>query len=231
MNSIFRPILNLASSKRLACSTEAANWLFGKKKLNEIVIVNNGIDTDRFTFNEENRQRIRKKYQISNDTLLIGHIGRFSEQKNHKFILDVFKEIKYQHPNSKLLLLGVGELQNIIEGKVQQMHLNNDVIFAGLKSNTQDFYSAFDVFLMPSIYEGLPVVGIEAQSEGLPCFFSSNISNLIKITQNAHVLPLSMGPQKWAEVILATSIEKSNRNEYADKVSASGFSIKSTVFP
>ncbi|MCC4357480.1 glycosyltransferase [Limosilactobacillus reuteri] len=229
INSVFRPLLNLYSSTKLACSVEASNWLFGSKNINKVKIINNGIDTNRFQFNEKSRKRIRKQYQLDNDTFVIGHIGRFSEQKNHDFLIKIFSEVKRLRPNSKLLLLGVGELQSSIRKQVKLMNLDKDVIFCDLKSNTQDYYSAFDVFVMPSLYEGLPVVGIEAQSEGLPCFFSSNISNLIKITDNANIIPLTDNAKKWANKIVSVSNIINSRKNYAGIVSDKGFSIESTV--
>lgn len=229
INSLFRPIINLSSSIRLACSAEASNWLFGSNNIDKVKIINNGIDTNRFKFNPVARKRIRDQYHINENTFVIGHIGRFSEQKNHKFIIEIFSEIKKVRPNSKLMLIGVGELQPSIKKLVKSLKLNTDVIFCDLKSNTQDYYSTFDVFLMPSLYEGLPVVGIEAQSEGLPCFFSSKISNLIKITDNANILLLTDSAEKWASKIVLSSASIENRKDYAGIVKEKGFSIESTV--
>lgn len=229
VNSLFRPIVNLSSSTELACSAEAAKWLFGKNKLSKVEIINNGIDTDRFTFNKASRQKVRKQYGIQDDTFLVGHIGRFSEQKNHKFLLEIFKKVKKTKPNSKLMLVGAGELEEAIRKNVVKLGLEKDVIFCGLHSNTEDFYSAFDAFLMPSLYEGLPIVGIEAQSEGLPCFFSANISDLISITDNANILPLDKGPEFWADKVIQSYETPQERKSYSNVVLNKGFSIKSTV--
>ena len=229
INSLFKPVVNLSSSVKLACSVEAAKWLFGKRNLSKVKIINNGIDTNRFTFNEASRRKIRNQYGIHDDTLLIGHIGRFSEQKNHKFILEIFRKIREKEPNAKLMLIGVGELQEEIKKRVNQLGMEDNVIFGGLKSNTEDLYSAFDVFLMPSLYEGLPIVGIEAQSEGLPCFFSSNISGFIKITSNANILSLDDEPEIWANKVIRSWKASQNRKDYSKVVLNKGFSIKSTV--
>lgn len=227
INGLFRPLINMVSSKKIACSQNAAEWLFGKTK--NIKIINNGIDTYRFTFNKEKRSLIRSKYGIDDNTLLVGHIGRFSEQKNHTFIINVFHKIKEKKLNSKLMLLGIGELQESIRKQVELLGLQNDVLFCNLRENTQDYYSAFDIFLMPSLYEGLPVVGIEAQSEGLPCFFSSNISPLIKITNNANIISLDESAEKWAKMILDFDLNSLDRTKYSKVVLNKGFSIKSTV--
>jgi len=175
INSIFRPIVNRVSYKRLACSKSAAEWLFGKKRVNDTQIIINGIDTERFTYNAEARDRVRKQYGIAENQFVIGHIGRFSEQKNHAFILDIFSEVLKQKPKTLLLLVGVGELMDQIKSIVQERGIEKSVLFAGKQSRTEDYYSSFDCFLMPSLYEGLPVVGVEAQCEGLDCFFSNQI--------------------------------------------------------
>lgn len=230
INSIFRPLVNSVSVKKLSCSREATNWLFGSKKSKEVITINNGIDTNRFTFNKKARKRIRSKYGILDDTLVIGHIGRFSEQKNHKFILEIFKEIVRQHNNSVLMLVGVGELENKIKEQVTVLHLNRKVIFCELQNKTEDFYSSFDIFLMPSLYEGLPVVGIEAQCEGLPCFFSNKISSKILITQSAQCISLEKSPAIWAREILNYRLTSNyNRKNGAKEIVDKGYSIRFTI--
>lgn len=229
INSIFRPLVNKVSVKELSCSKEATDWLFGKKREKSAIIINNGIDTRRFTFNPNARSKIRSKYKISNETLVIGHIGRFSEQKNHKFILEIFKSILNRKKDSVLMLVGTGELLNDIKNQVNKLNLNKNVIFCGLQSNTADFYSAFDVFLMPSLYEGLPVVGIEAQSEGLPCFFSANISSAIKITDKSFIISLDKSANYWAKEILRQANTIPDRFCYPTWVNQKKYSIKSTV--
>lgn len=228
VNNLFRPLLNLVSSKRLSCSDEATKWLFGSKHLRDTKLINNGIDTRRFSFNFDNRRRIRQRYRIADDTLLIGHIGRFSEQKNHEKIIEIFQKVLDKKPNSKLLLIGVGERKADIKTLVKNQNLSDDVIFAGKQMETEAFYSAFDVFLMPSLYEGLPIVGIEAQSMGLPCFFATTIDSKIVLTDRTKLLSLDSSSDIWAEQILAVdfSIE---RTKYPKIIDDKGFSIKSTV--
>lgn len=227
INRIFRPIVNLISSKRLACSTFAADWLFGKKYGKGAIIINNGIDTKRFEFNNEARRKIRDKFLID-DNLIIGHIGRFSEQKNHKFIVKIFNEILKKVPNAKLMLVGVGELENAVKELCINLDIMDSVIFCGSHNNIEEYYCAFDVFLMPSLYEGLPIVGIEAQSEGLQCFFSSNISEQIKITDKSIIMSLQKSEKEWADAILEKLISK-DRYIYAKRVANAGYSIEATV--
>ncbi|NQG98072.1 glycosyltransferase [Streptococcus suis] len=227
VNALFRGILNLCTSKRLSCSDEATRWLFGKKYIGQTKIINNGIDTAKFTFSQDKRVEIRNQYDINDDIFVIGHIGRFSEQKNHKKIISIFNKVKQLNPNTKLLLVGTGELQDEIKGSLPDS-LIDFVIFAGKQADTEAYYSAFDVFLMPSLYEGLPIVGVEAQSMGLPCFFSNTIDSQIILTDNAFVLELNESDDYWAENILLTNIKK-DRMQYPEVIKKKSFSIQKTI--
>ena len=227
INMIFRPILNLVTCKWLACSKVAAEWLFGNEA-DKAIIINNGIDTERFIYREEKRNLIRSKYGIK-DELVIGHIGRFSEQKNHEKIIEVFSEIKKKVSDAKLLLVGVGEKEELIKNIVNSMDCKEDIILAGKQMETEAYYSAFDVFLMPSLYEGLPIVGIEAQSTGLPCFFSDGIDKQILISNRATMIALSNSAKDWAITIVSAIDSKENRECYAKVIEEKGYSIKSTI--
>lgn len=228
VNTIFRPLLNLMTYKRLSCSDEATKWLFGKRYLGTTIKVNNGIDVDRFTFKKEHRQAIREQYHISEHDFVVGHIGRFSEQKNHSKILEIFDQIIRKRPNAKLILVGVGENLEEIKQNVEKLHYKKSIIFAGKQIKTEEYYSAFDVFLMPSLYEGLPIVGVEAQSEGLQCFFSTNIDRDIILSNNAHLLSLNLDSSIWADRILKTPKVR-NRENYSQIIDKANFSIGSTV--
>ncbi len=227
INSLFRPIVNMISAKRLSCSKVATEWLFGKKYIDKTIIINNGIDTDKFIYSLDKRIRIRKQYDLKNE-FLIGHIGRFSEQKNHEFILKIFKKIIFEDSSAKLMLVGVGEKEVIIRQLCNEMQLDKSVIFAGSQMEIEAYYCAFDVFLMPSLYEGLPIVGIEAQAEGLPCFFSSNISEKILITDRATVTSLDVPDDKWAKNIMLNK-GLGQREKYAKVVKEKGYDIHETV--
>lgn len=227
INRLFRPIVNAVSKKRLACSDVAADWLFGKHNRKKTVMINNGIDTNRFAYDEIKRAEIRTQYQID-DCFVVGHIGRFAEQKNHEFILEIFSQVYKRKSNARLLLVGEGEKEEQIRTLCRQLNLEKAVIFAGKHPRTEDYYSAFDVFLMPSLYEGLPIVGIEAQSEGLPCFFSDQISEQIKLTDLANIHSLSESAEVWAEYILNCSVTH-DRKIYPDKIREKKFDIQSTV--
>lgn len=228
INTLFRPILNFITDIRLSCSDEATKWLFGKKHLCDTILINNGIDTDRFTFNEKSRNIVRCKYSISNDTFVIGHVGRFSEQKNHEKIIEIFQNVLELQPNSKLILVGVGEKEEKIKKIVLEQEISDRVIFAGKQMKVESFYNAFDAFLMPSLYEGLPIVGVEAQSMGLPCFFSTNIDPKVVLTDRTKLISLSKAPKLWAKEVLKTDYSL-DRKIYSSIVDNKNFSIKATV--
>lgn len=229
INSLFRPAVNKVSIKELSCSKEATDWLFGSAKESDVEIINNGIDTHRFTFDADARKRIRRKYKLTENDLVIGHIGRFSEQKNHKFILQVFAEVLKMDPNARLMLIGTGELENEVKRQAKDLAIFDRVIWAGIHNNTEDYYSAFDVFFMPSLYEGLPVVGIESQSEGLPCVFSDQITQQLAITDLCEFKPLNDSVSDWSRSILSKRNAGEKRRLYAKKVAEAGYSIEATI--
>ena len=153
----------------MCCSELAGRWLFGDKAYDsgKVYLLNNAIDLDKFKYNESLRKEKRKELGIGEDTLVIGHIGRFVAQKNHTFLIDIFNELHKKNHNSLLLLVGQGPLKEEIENKVKELKLNDSVRFLGQRNDANELYQAFDVFCLPSLYEGLPVVGVEAQATGL----------------------------------------------------------------
>ena len=227
INTIFRTVVNRITYRRLACSRVAAEWLFGKKEADHTQIIINGIDIKRFTFNPSTRSRVRNEYGIGNE-LVIGHIGRFSEQKNHPFILKIFKALLELNPAAKLMLVGTGEDENRIKDLGKEMGINNSIIYTGKQSRAEDYYSAFDVFLMPSLYEGLPIVGVEAQCEGLPCYFSDQIDEQIMITDQVQMLSLNLSADTWAKRVLEQGRVK-DRLSAPSVISQAGYSITGTV--
>ncbi len=199
---IFRFILNKITDKYVACSMLAAEWMFGKKiiKSKKITIINNAIDADKFIFNESIRNKIRKELKIEND-FVIGHVGRFNKQKNHVGLLKIFYELAKEENDVKLLLIGTGELQEDIKKHVQKLNLSDKVLFLGVMDNVNEYYNAMDIFLLPSLFEGLPIVGIEAQANGLKCIFSDSITKEVDITKNACFLPINES-RLWIDKIL-----------------------------
>lgn len=227
LNRPCRGILNSLSTYRLACSDHAAAWLFGRGHVTETYMVRNGIDTKAFTYSYERRKRVRSTLGLTNDCV-VGNIGRFAEVKNHRRLLRIFSLLRERCPNARLCLVGTGELYNEIVACCKRLGLSNHVDFLGLRSDTSELYSAFDVFVMPSFYEGLPMVLVEAQASGLPIVMSDTISNdAIIIEDLCHTLSLDESDEKWAETI--ENAECSNRESYASRVEQAGFGIRSIV--
>lgn len=193
----------LFATDHFACGRDAAVYLFGDKAVEagKVTILSNAIDLETFKFDDDIRQRIRRENRIADSTTVVGHVGRFFEQKNHSFLIDIFDAYQKTNPNSLLLLFGDGELKEKIEKKVHQLKLDKAVKFMGVKSNINEWYQAMDLFLLPSLFEGLPVVGVEAQASGLPCVFSDAITSEIKISDHVTFVPLAYSADEWADTI------------------------------
>lgn len=183
---------------KLACSTEAGQYLFG----NEVFyLAKNAIDAGRFEFNAAKRAKVRNQFGWSDQNLVIGHIGRFNLQKNHSFLEDVFSQLIKNRPDARLLLVGAGETRENVKHQVDRLGLSSKVIFKEVTDDPGSYYSAMDVFVMPSLFEGLPLAGIEAQCSGLPCYFSQEITREVAISENAFFLNLADGDISWASAI------------------------------
>lgn len=227
--TIIKNILKLFSrgfSTNLAAnSLYAARWLYGDKASNTYIL-RNALDLEKYKFDEIERQRTREKYELENK-FVIGHVGRFSYQKNHDFLIDVFYEIIKRNPNAMLLLIGYGELEQKIKEKVLRLGLDPNVIFIGKTEDLAKYYNAMDCFVLPSFYEGLPVVGIEAQAFGLPCVFSSEITPETKILDTCSFLSLEESADIWAERILQNQNLK--RNDNNELIKSAGYDLKEEV--
>lgn len=196
-NMLLGKIGLLLSNKKFSCSNLAGKFLYKQKKY---VLVNNAIELKKYKFNEKKRKEIRKKYNV-NDEVIIGHIGRFSEQKNHRFLIELLEKLNIRYPNKyKMMLIGDGHLYDEIINNAKQKNVYDNIIFIKNINNTCDYYNAFDIFVLPSFFEGLPVVGIEAQANGLPCIFSNAITNEVKINENVIFLPIN-DTKEWSNII------------------------------
>jgi glycosyltransferase involved in cell wall biosynthesis len=231
MNIAYKFVLNNAikgvtkyGNLFIACSKEAGNWLFRDK---EFVVLNNAIDVDKYIYNEKVRLHQRANNNLSSH-LVIGHVGRFSEQKNHKFVVDIFYEVCKQQKDAMLMLVGTGELEQEIKEKIFSLGLQDNTIFMGNRSDVNELMQAMDIFILPSLFEGLPLVGIEAQATGLPCVVSDTVSKDVKITPNVSFMSLESAPSEWAECILNMSKNTVRANTRSDIIS-SGYDIKSVV--
>lgn len=181
----------------IAPSKLAAKYTFGRT--NAVNYLHNGIDFEQYKYNEEKRNNIRNLHNIPNDYIVFGHIGRFDKQKNHKFMIEIFSEYHLHHPNSVLMLVGNGELADECKKISIDLGINNSVLFCGQNQNISDYLSAMDVFMLPSLYEGMPNTLIEAQANGLPCLVSSTITTEANITNNCCFI--SLKKEKWISVL------------------------------
>ncbi|MEG1297188.1 MAG: glycosyltransferase, partial [Niameybacter sp.] len=186
---------------QFACSTTAANWMYGRKKAARSIQMNNAIDTEKFRFNPDTRETIRQQLHLENN-FVIGHVGRFYKQKNHEFLIRIFSEVYKAEKRSRLLLVGTGELQEKIEAQIKDLGIQDQVIFLGNRDDVHDVLQAFDVLLFPSLFEGLPVVMVEAQASGVRCVVSDRITRETVITPLVEVLSLEDTPQNWARTVL-----------------------------
>lgn len=212
IGNLCKPLLKKYATDYFACAYLAGEWLFGKKAVKDgkVRVIHNAVEYEKFKFNEEKRIEIRNRLNI-NEKLVIGNVGRFSEQKNHEFLIDIFNEIHKKNKMSTLMLIGKGEKEELIRKKVKELGLENDVIFMGFCDNVNELMWAMDIFLMPSLHEGLPVVGIEAQAAGLPCFMSKYvITDEVKITELVKFIELKQSPREWAEEILNSDLSRKN---------------------
>lgn len=203
-----------------ACGEKAGEWMFEGKNF---FILNNAIDAGLYVFDINRRKKIRKTLGISEETLLIGHVGRFSTQKNHGMLIKIYEAIKKKVPDSKLLLIGVGDLMDKTKTEVVQRGLQDNVLFLGLRSDVSDLLQAMDVFVFPSFNEGLPVAIIEAQAAGLPCLISDGVPIECKKTDLVYQLKLADGINKWADTTL--KISKRERRNTLNDIVESGFDV------
>lgn len=183
-----------------ACGHDAAVFMFGSSRLEKVFILNNALDISLFAFKQEERNLLRSKYHLEN-RYCIGHIGRFSEQKNHHFLVDVIYSLRDKIPNLAVMLIGTGELYPSVKQYVHQLGLDDVFIFVGTTNAPYLYYQAMDLFILPSLYEGLPVVGLEAQLAGLYCLFSNRIDGQIAISDNIELLDIN-NKSLWSERIL-----------------------------
>ncbi|MBQ7674511.1 MAG: glycosyltransferase [Alphaproteobacteria bacterium] len=231
-HKILRLLASLSMRKHVdiycACSKEAAYWKFEPRYANQAIIIKNGIDIDRFCFNNKTREDFRKKLGISDKDFVIGHVGRFSYEKNQQFLVKVFKLLIEKNPNSVLLLVGDGEHKKNVKMKIEELHLSEKVIMTGNVNNVQDFLQAMDVFVLPSKYEGFAIAAIEAQTAGLPVIISDTVPRDVKTTDEMVFLNLNKTPVlNWVNAILQFKNYKRRGN--TEKIKNAGYDINSTV--
>ena len=218
---VLRTFCKIYPSHFCACSKAAGNWMYGKNF--NYTIFNNGINVDKFKFNLEIRESVRAELGLQ-DKLVVGHIGRFCPPKNHIFLVEIFNNLLSLHDNAVLLLIGEGELLDQVKLKVKQLNIEDKVIFLGKQNDTSKYYQAMDVFCLPSRYEGLPVVAVEAQCSGLPCLFSTYVSKESKILDSTKFLSYDDTLDKWSQTM--SELANNQRVDGAEQVRKCNFDMK-----
>ena len=220
------PLLDYCPTDYCACSIEAGEWRFSSRAIKNLVILKNGIDLDKFRYSPEIRQKMRNRLGIKPNDYVIGHVGRFNFQKNQEYIVELLKGVKLRLPDAKVLLIGAGETQGKIKDLFQENNLQDDVIFTGNVNNVQDYLQAMDIFVFPSRFEGLGIVGVEAQANGLLVIASTNVPKELGITPLVQFLDLA-SISKWEQAIIDAKTEE--RSEVKDIIRKAGYDITTTA--
>lgn len=221
INNILRKPFNRIATTKIAPSSLAGEYTFGKNE--DFHLLHNGLALEQYRFNKEERERVRKEWNIEN-TFVIGHIGRFSHQKNHDYLLDIFEEVR-KEKNARLMLIGEGELLYDIKERAQ--HYKDEVIFCGLKKNIPSLLSAMDLFVFPSFYEGMPNTVIEAQANGLPCLISDTITKEVLLTDLIEMVSIEESPSLWKNKIKMN--RERERTHYVEELKEKGYDIEDVV--
>lgn len=210
----FRLFINFYATDFFACSFDAGKWLYGNKIAeSKLTIIKNGIDLSKYNYNKHINMKIRKELSISDDTFLIGHVGRFELQKNHKFLVEILKQLDKDIKKYKLILVGDGILKNEIKDMIKNTKLEEKVMFLGIRKDVNELFMAFDLFLFPSLFEGLPLSLIEAQATGLNCLVSRNISDEVDMDLNILKKLDIVNVDIWVD-----EIKNKHKNMYANRL-------------
>jgi glycosyltransferase EpsF len=218
-----RYLFKIFATDFFACSEEAGIFLFGS--VCKPIIINNAIDVNKFIFNNEARRKVRNDLYIADNFRVIGHVGRFSQVKNHVFLLRVFVGVLFKYPNCVLLLVGDGEKYQEKKTLAAELKISDKVIFYGLSDNTAELYSTMDAFVIPSLFEGFPFVGIEAQCAGLPILASKNIPRQMQVSDLVTWLDLNDGVDKWADELVRILSQKSSKQDMSKIITNAGYNI------
>lgn len=225
MHAINKHFVRKWANEYFACSETAAKWFYGDKPSR---LMKNGIDTKKFRFNPETREKIRHELGLE-DFTVIGHVGRFGVEKNHRKLINVFNEAHKLNPKTKLVLCGDGKERDNIESQIHALDLEDSVILLGVISNVDEMLQAMDMIVMPSLFEGLPYALLEAQAAGLKCIVSDTVSRESDVLGWNSFLPLSANDKIWAKEIIETDVTVWKRYDAADAIKKNGFDIYDCV--
>lgn len=225
MKYMLRPFAKTYATNYIACSEYAGDWIFGKKFMStgKVTVLRNAIDLGDFSYNPDLRKTVRDELGLKATDFVIGHVGRYCYQKNHDFLIDIFKRVHDKNKNAVLLLIGSGELVDEVNEKIQSLGLTDCVKSLGIRNDVNRIYQAMDVFALPSRYEGLPVVGVEAQACGLPCVLSDAMTKETQMLDSTVMLSLDKSADEWADAIL--SYENFDRYDTSQEMREHGFDI------
>lgn len=208
------------------CGKESGDWLFGKENEQKFIQLNNAIDTKQFLYNKEIESEVRKELRLG-DRFVVGHVGRFNKQKNHKFLLEIFGEIAKRKDDAVLILVGDGELNNKIKTYAKKLGIIEKIKFLGVREDVNRIIQCFDAFLFPSLFEGLGIVLIEAQAAGIPCFTSANVvAKEAKITSLFHYIALERTAKEWGGYLLDHLEQKKNMK---NEIIKAGYDLESNI--
>ncbi len=220
VSGVLRRKLNRVATDRVACGEDAGKFLFGAKQ--RFVVVHNGIDLERFRFNANTRHKMREQCGFNEDDMILLNVGRYEKVKNHEKLIDIFGDYSRKHKNAHLLIIGDGSLKEALEEKIASERLEKSVTLLPSQDKVERYFMMADVFVMPSLFEGIPNVGIEAQACGMKCLFSDKVPKEVKILDSTEFIPLN---GDWLKAIKRAE----NRNMATKQPGMKAFNIKETV--
>lgn len=230
ITQILRKNLSDRCDQSFTCSKLAGEAVFGQKAMEEgkVKVIPNAIDVSKFAYDKSKRDEIRKQYGIQESNFVIGHVGRFDTVKNHEYLLEIFKQCYQQNPQFRLMLVGDGPMKTPMQEKAKQLGIEKAVVFTGNQKKVEEYYQAFDFFLLPSFYEGLPGTAIEAQTCGVAGILSDTITQEAVVTDLMWQKSIELSPEEWAEEIVQYEkrYDKNSRTSKVEEVRSAGFDVK-----
>ncbi len=225
--TFLKPFIKYNANHLFACSHKSASFYYGKRifRQKKYTFIANAIETERFVFDENKRNEMRTQYHLENKKVLL-HVGRFSTQKNHVRLLHIFKALKALQEDAVLLLLGDGEGQEDMKVLAQSLGIEKDIFFMGNRQNINDFYQMADLFILPSLWEGFPVVAVEAQACALPCVFSTEVTNEVQITEPVAFVSLEEKDDVWAQAAYQLLQKNTPRIDQTNLIKHAGYDVQ-----
>ncbi|MBR1923151.1 MAG: glycosyltransferase [Paludibacteraceae bacterium] len=226
LHKLHRKFVARITTHHLACSSAAAKWFFPNDK--DAIIINNGIDVEQYTYNPIIREKIRKELGLADESIVLGHVGRYCTEKNHTFLLDIFNSFLTLQNKAILMLIGKGELENEVKNKADELGISSHILFMGERSDVPNLMQAMDCFVLPSLFEGLPFVLVEAQAAGLPCFVSAAVNRDITLTPTIFYESIHATPSTWANKIYS-NLKECIRTDTSMCLEEAGYSIMASI--